>query len=301
MGPNRIVKRSNLLNGVFRGVYELRRLVTGKPYIAEADVTVACNLSCRHCYHANRRLDHGVEEPPIETWERRFADLYRDGIRHMFLVGGEPALRPDVLGCADRTFPLVDVITNGTIRIAPEFRHRLFISIDGTQATNDELRGAGVFGRVLDNYRGDSRAVINMTLMERNYRELEDVVRIARDNGLWGVVCNIYTTVRARAASDPLVVSDATRRAMVNEMRRVKRLFPQRFMMTGPMLRWYETADHTGACYWRTHVRHFDAAWTARKCFGDADCSRCGCMAGTFGNHLGAVLHPIQMTRFFMH
>ena len=107
------------------------------------------------------------------------------------MVGGEPALRIDVLLVADKVFPLVSVITNGTTKIPEEFNNRLFVSIDGSQKTNDSIRGKGVFSKVMKNYSGDKRVVINMTVTRENYQELEDVVKISKEKGFNGVVCNI--------------------------------------------------------------------------------------------------------------
>jgi MoaA/NifB/PqqE/SkfB family radical SAM enzyme len=129
------------------------------------------------------------------------------------LVGGEPALRPDVLMLADKTFPLIYVITNGTIKIPEKFSHRLFVSIDGLPKTNDSIRGNGVFARVMKNYSEDKRVIINMTLTTDNYNELEDITRIAEKNGFDGVVCNICTG--KTDSSSPLIPSKKERVALI--------------------------------------------------------------------------------------
>ena len=43
----------------------------------------------------------------------------------------------------------------------------------------------------MKNYSGDKRVVINMTLTKDNYKELDDVIKIAQENSFNGVVCNI--------------------------------------------------------------------------------------------------------------
>src|SRR4030042_1791846 len=124
----------------------------------------------------------------ILSWKNSFRELYKSGIRNILLVGGEPTLRIDVLMLAHRIFPFVYAITNGTIKIPEEFNHRLYASIDGSQKTNDSLRGRGVFSRVMKNFSGDKRVVVNMTITMDNYKELEDVIKIAKENGFNGVV-----------------------------------------------------------------------------------------------------------------
>lgn len=275
---------------------ELKRTVLGVKYFAEVDVTDNCNLRCEHCYHFHGKNDFWTQELSIDVWKKRFKELHRLGIRNILLVGGEPALRIDILMLAHRTFPFVYVITNGTIKIPKEFNHRLYVSIDGSQETNDSLRGNGVFSRIIKNFSGDKRVVINTTITRDNYRELEDVIEIARENGFMGVVCNICAG--GTDVSIPMVVTKKERKTIVEELKRVKTLYPNDFLLSKAMIKWYEYPDHTGSCYWGDEVLHFDVSWNRRRCFGkNADCSNCGCLAGAFQSPLKMIRHPREMMK----
>ena len=275
---------------------ELKRITFRLKYFAEVDVTDNCNLRCRHCYHFHGKNDFKTQELSIHDWEKRFNELYRTGIRNILLVGGEPALRIDVLMLADRIFPFVYVITNGTIKIPEEFNHRLYVSIDGSLKTNDSLRGNGVFSRVMKNCSGDKRVVINMTITKDNYKELEDVIEIAKENGFKGVVCNICAG--GTDVCVPMVVRKKERKTIVKELKRVKALYPKDFLLSKAMIQWYEYPDHSGSCYWGDEVLHFDVSWNRRRCFGNnADCSNCGCLAGTFQSPLRMLMHLREMMK----
>ena len=264
---------------------DLKRSIFKTKYFAEIDVTDSCNLRCKHCYHFQEKEDAKTQDLQTCVWEKRFNELYKSGIRAVLLVGGEPALRPDVLMLADKTFPLVYVITNGTIRIPEKFNHRLFISLDGLPKTNDNIRGNDVFSKVMKNYSEDKRAIINMTLTSGNYNELEGVIRIAEEKGFDGVVCNICAGGTDRVSS--MVVPKEERGALITEMKRVKALSPKRFLMTKAMIKWYEFPDHRDSCTWRNGALHFNVSWNKRKCFGNnVDCSNCGCLAGSFRSPL---------------
>lgn len=270
---------------------ELRRRIFGVKYFAEVDVTDNCNLRCKHCYHFHGKGEFNKQELSIDVWGQRFEELYKSGIRHILLVGGEPALRIGVLMLAHRTFPFVYVITNGTIKIPAEFNHRLFVSIDGSQKTNDSIRGNRVFSKVMKNFLGDKRVVVNMTITRDNYKELEEVIKIAKENGFNGVVCNICTG--GTDVNVPLAVGEKERKIIVKELKRVKALYPKDFLLSKAMIKWYEYPDHTGQCFWGDEVLHFDASWNSRRCFGNnADCSNCGCLAGTFQSPLKMLRHP---------
>jgi MoaA/NifB/PqqE/SkfB family radical SAM enzyme len=275
---------------------ELKRIVFGVKYFAEVDVTDNCNLRCKHCYHFHGKNYFKTRELPIHVWEKRFKELHELGIRSILLVGGEPALRIDVLMLADRIFPFVYVITNGTIKIPEEFDHRLYVSVDGSRETNDSLRGSGVFSRVMKNCSGDKRVVVNMTITRDNYRELEDVVKIAKENGFKGVVCNICAG--GTDVSAPMVVRENERKTIIRELKRVKALYPRDFLLSKAMIKWYEYPDHSGQCYWGDEVLHFDVSWNRRRCFGNnADCSNCGCLAGAFESPLKMLRHPREMMK----
>jgi MoaA/NifB/PqqE/SkfB family radical SAM enzyme len=272
---------------------ELKRSALGVKYFAEVDVTDNCNLRCRHCYHFHGKNKFEKKELPLDVWEKRFSDLHGAGVRFILLVGGEPALRQDILMLADRIFPFVYVITNGTIKIPRQFNHTLFVSLDGMQKRNDSVRGMGVFSKVIENYSGDGRVVINMTLQKGNYKDLEGVVRIAKENGFRGVVCNICAS--GTDAVIPMFVKKQEREVIMKEVERVKSLYPKDFLLSKTMIKWYKCPDHRDSCFWGDETLHFDVSWNRRRCFGsNADCSNCGCLAGSFKNPLITVLrHPL--------
>ena len=278
---------------------ELKRVIFGVKYFAEVDVTDNCNLRCNHCYHFHGKDDFKKQELSLSVWKKRFNELYRSGIRGILLVGGEPALRIDVLMLADRIFPYVYVITNGTIKIPKEFNHRLYVSIDGNQETNDSIRGDSVFSRIIKNYSGDKRVIINMTLTRDNYKELEDVTKTAKKNGFGGVVCNIC--VGRNEFASLMVVRKGDRKKIVKELERVKTLCSKDLLFTKTMIKWYEYPDHRDHCYWGDEVLHFDVSWKRRKCFGyNPDCSNCGCLAGAFQSPLRMFRYPRAMMKIVL-
>ena len=274
---------------------DMKRKIFGTKYFAEVDVTDNCNLRCKHCYHFNGKKDFKAKELSLEVWEKRFNDLHKKGVRFILLVGGEPALREDVLMLADKIFPVIYVITNGTLRISSKFDHLLYVSLDGDQKTNDMIRGNGVFSKVIDNYKGDNRVVINMTLNKDNYRELENVVKIAKENDFRGVVCNIYTPTVGEKSD--LFIEKNERKLIIDELKRIKSRYPNHFLLTKSMINWYEFPNYVGFCHWGDEALHFDVSWKTRRCFADADCSNCGCMAGAIQNPLRLLRNPKEMIK----
>lgn len=283
----------NIYKTFLRTFYEIKRLVTGRPFIAEFDITDNCNLRCTHCYHFAEVSPGQDSEIPLEIWKERFESLYAQGIRMVMLMGGEPLLRKDAVMLASEIFPFVEMITNGTIGLPENYDHRIFVSIDGTRETNDRIRGTGVFDKVIKNVSGDKRVVFNMTLMDSNYTELEYVVDLAQKIGVSGVVCNLFTTV----GKDQEPLDMETRKKITSELRRVKKLKPQTLLFTIPAIEWFEKGDHRDACYWKDHVIHYTTGWQPRICFASADCSNCGCFSGAMGSPFSSIRHFISIIR----
>ncbi len=282
-----MISRLPLLRNIYWAFLGLRRVLLGIPHTCEIDLTSRCNLSCTHCYlrHASACFSMDFAEPSVAEWERRMLELHSKGIRKVLLLGGEPALRLDILDVADSIFPVIMVITNGTIKIPGSFKHILFVSIEGDKETNDAIRGEGIFDKVFENYQGDPRVILNMTLHLQNYKQLENVVALSVRKRLSGCSCNIFCSSRDNPEEYESFVPGDTRQKMIDEIRRVRAIYPSLLLFTRSMIKWFEHPDHSTKCHWRDTALHYDANFASRTCFiQNPDCSRCGCYAGAFSS-----------------
>lgn len=122
------------------------------------EVTTRCNASCLHCFaHAgkSRRLSLSVD-----LVKEIIAEGYGTGYRHLHITGGEPLLWEglwEAMHCAfGMGYETVFLNTNGTLlseevssRLA-EYRDLLIsVSLEGTEAFHDHLRGEGSYKRAL--------------------------------------------------------------------------------------------------------------------------------------------------------
>jgi len=122
---------------------------TARPNHAVWEITLACDLACRHC---GSRAGHAR---PEELTTEQCLDLVRQmselGVREVTLIGGEAYLREDWLEIvrAIRAHKMQPTITTGG-RGIDEARARaakaaglltVSVSIDGLEATHDRLRG----------------------------------------------------------------------------------------------------------------------------------------------------------------
>ena len=162
------------------------------------NLTRRCNLRCRFCYSGSADVAYAGE---LSTGEvvAVMEDLRRFRVPALILSGGEPLLRPDIFELsaeAKRLGFYVALSTNGTQidetnigRIAELDYDYVGISLDGTEATHDHLRGeAGAFQAAM---RGVERCQaigikvgLRFTLTRDNAAELSTILDLIDRRGI---------------------------------------------------------------------------------------------------------------------
>lgn len=158
------VLKMNALNLVYEGmllgynqVCELReKYQCNMPWILLFDPTSACNLHCKGCWAAEygNRLNLSYED-----MDRIVTEGEELGIHWYMMTGGEPMCRKsDILKLAAKHQESVfHLFTNGTL-IDQEFCDEVkkvgnmafFLSIEGSEESNDDRRGEGIYRKVLN-------------------------------------------------------------------------------------------------------------------------------------------------------
>jgi pyruvate-formate lyase-activating enzyme len=164
-----------------------------------------CNLACAHCFNSSG--------PGVKTFGYlSLADVRRElevgarrGVREVFFTGGEPFLHTAIaeMLSASLEYAATTVLTNGTLindrmtdqlaEIERRSRYSLEIrvSIDSfDERTNDAIRGAGVFQRVMATVaRLDRRGLLPLVTVVRTWSDAEEqavlpgFTRILREAG----------------------------------------------------------------------------------------------------------------------
>ncbi|MBI5777397.1 MAG: radical SAM protein, partial [Nitrospirae bacterium] len=174
-------------------------VITGRPLLAIFEINLRCNSACGYC---GLPLNEGRYEMTREEIRRVFAGLYRDGLRFVFVQGGEPLLRrdlPEILADLHAIGFGLSLITNGS-RFTPELVSRLAklpINLSVSLDTLDRgryarIRGADLLPSVLDGIellrRFPHPKFLTCIVSEANRDEVPDVVRFARAQGFMPVV-----------------------------------------------------------------------------------------------------------------
>jgi radical SAM protein with 4Fe4S-binding SPASM domain len=191
-----------------RGFFDLKGLLAGDvldveppedhlvgPLAVHLEVIAACNLSCCHCFAGE--LPRSPDPLTLLEMESLFQELAGMGSMRLGVTGGEPLMRADILDILDTATQAglhPCLTTNATLMtkdLARELGRRelvwLNVSLDGATAkSNDAVRGAGCFARVMrgiENLRTHARFSLAFTITRHNADEVEQCAHLARSVG----------------------------------------------------------------------------------------------------------------------
>ncbi len=195
----------------------LKNLLRGRPVLAIFQANLRCNSSCGYC---NLPLNEGRYEMTRNEIQKVFRGLYHDGLRLVFVQGGEPLLRrdlPDILEDLNQIGFRATVITNGTRLTADLIRRfdaqsvSLAVSLDTLdRARYERIRGADQLPHVLagidllNQYRCPKFLICIVSELNRD--DAGDVVRFARQRGFLPVVGAYHWDVGLYGKHDPALM-----------------------------------------------------------------------------------------------
>ncbi|KYK33315.1 MAG: radical SAM protein [Theionarchaea archaeon] len=196
-------KKKEVIESFISGI---RKYGYYKPLIAPRkatwDLTTRCNLLCQHC--SNKELSYG-EELTTEEVFTVLKTLKDFGIQHISFSGGEPLLRTDIFDILKKTKELgiaITLATNSTLVDKKTARalHNIGVdsiqtSIDGIGSTHDMFRGVqGSFEKAVKGITNLAKSgltvVVTSTVTSHNYPEIEKIVDLCLEMGVYGYVIN---------------------------------------------------------------------------------------------------------------
>jgi mycofactocin radical SAM maturase len=161
------------------------------------EVTLACNLRCRHCLSSSAH--QAPNELSTEEALQLVEQLRQEGIFQINFGGGEPFMRGDFLQILDACHArgiMTCISTNGTL-ITPELVEYLSltrlvaiqVSLDGArQATCEAIRGQGTYAAALKALQllaaSPIPTSINTVLTRDNANEIHDLQKLAKQLGV---------------------------------------------------------------------------------------------------------------------
>jgi len=199
----------------------------GKIKGAGFEITKNCNLKCKHCY----RRDFQGEDLTDEKWLEIFKNLKDKGYSQVAWAGGEPLLRKKLIGFGKEYFPINVLITNGTIPL-PQWDDVLFgVSLDGTPAIYEKIRGSSLKGQydlvkknILDGVKNGNKIYVLMTLNKLNKNVLEEFTKLWLNTGVKGMIFDFYTPQKDKI-NDPLWLSFKERDEVIEQISQLRKQY----------------------------------------------------------------------------
>jgi MoaA/NifB/PqqE/SkfB family radical SAM enzyme len=248
-----------------------------KPLLASFKLTYRCNLRCQQCPFYEMETEE-LTFPQVKDILDR---LYQRGNRLVVLEGGEPMMWKDseftirdVVAEARKRFFSVGMTTNGTLPLDVAV-DTLWVSIDGLEETHNQLRGAPIFSRIMENIGRSQhpRLFAHITINSINADEIPALIQFLQ-NKVKGITVQFYYPYNQK---DELFLDFERRERLLEEIIQMKK--------TGySILNSYAALKALKRNTWQCDDRLIDNANPDGKitqgCYlknrADIDCSKCG-------------------------
>ena len=263
---------------------------------AIVDVTDRCNLRCKHCFYF--REEHESLQMDGDKFLKGLRILRdRHNIVSMGWSGGEPLYRREIVEEGAGLFKLNQLFTNGTLPIPDVPGLMPFVSLDGTREVHDEVRGKGVYDKIMANIRDcPSQAVIFLSTVHRiNEACLEDMVGELSRLGapVVGVMVMIFTPLKSykqvkgyshsETQENVLDFTWEKRDALIDRLFALKLKYPN-FLLNVEgnleMMRSENAPEVTAKCNMPERTLTLDLRLDRKlPCVlgSEVDCAKCGC------------------------
>ncbi|MDR0393870.1 MAG: radical SAM protein [Tannerella sp.] len=169
--------------------FKARILGIKRPLQTVLFISDKCNLSCRHC------TVYRAVNPHIKSYEQIKEELaysYGLGSRFIDFEGGEPTLWRDgdkdlnslIRLSKEIGFFSATITTNALMPFRGSEADSIWVSLDGLGPYHDDIRGKGVFDRLVKNIEeaNHPRISVNMVVNSRNYLSVEETIEFAGSN-----------------------------------------------------------------------------------------------------------------------
>lgn len=170
------------------------------PYGLVLQLTSNCNLRCQHCFFCG---DTQAYNPVNDLSEKEILEhlkyfVEEVNIQYCNITGGEIFTSPSIFKILEYLKSknvIVELLTNATLitektaeRLSKVLNHKtdsIQISLEGaTEKINDEIRGKGVFQKVIHNVKyltdRNLNVVLSFTVNSKNADQLEDIYDLCK-------------------------------------------------------------------------------------------------------------------------
>jgi len=185
------------------------------PLVNTMIIHFGCNLRCKHCGIVQQAE---AAEKSKMTYDEIIAEMeyrFKSGARIAYFEGGEPTIWKDgdkdlgdlIKKSREIGYYNVGYTTNGTTGKIFTESDVISVSLDGPREIHDEVRGEGVFDKLmesLDKLEFDGSVFANMVIQKDNLAHIEETAKVVRDSKrIDGIIFNFITPPPYEIAVSP--------------------------------------------------------------------------------------------------
>jgi len=264
--------------------------ISKKPTRFTHEITRRCNLNCPSCYVYSFNPDYEKsgrkkifeevkkDELTYEEYKNIFKKEKENGCKSIFLIGGEPTLRMDIIELAYNYFGRnTSLITNGLIKIPRNLKMPFAVSIDGGKNIHDKIRGKGTWSKIFDNYSDDHRVMLSCCLRRGTTNQIQNVIDEWINTDVFGVSFFFLTPHKKDSST---TVLGKERKIAEKELHRVVDEYPNFVRMTHNLVNLL-CKINKGECPVFNYTLWYDyKGELINHCLlgKNADCALCGCI-----------------------
>lgn len=195
-------------------------IILSAPLLVWLELTSVCHLRCAHCFLDGAPSRSQISLTDVKRIVKELAEL---GVLRLTLTGGEALLHPDIAEILSivnsyklgiRLFSSGCLPTSKYELLSEHSIDTLFLSVDGLEKHNDELRGEKTFSAFKTNLAFLARLpsirniTISTTLDRINIAELPDLIRFAASYGVRTFLFRPLMVYPGTSALEPLAPHD---------------------------------------------------------------------------------------------
>jgi len=179
-------------------------------------ITTRCSMRCSYCY-VNLKTYQKLKDPTTDEVFQIIDELYDQGTRWLWFLGGEPMMRSDfgaIIDYAHKKGMFCDMNSNGilinkqNVNIVKKL-DGVCISIDGDAESNEHYRGKGTYKKALNAVKllrqNNIPVRIHSILTKKTYQKLDHLISLSKD---LGVSFNYCEVLKESSKNDQFLLSD---------------------------------------------------------------------------------------------
>ncbi len=224
-------------------------------------ITGWCQLQCTHCYNFSSPQNN--RELSLDKIVKILNEMQENGIKRLKISGGEPSLHKDfknIIALCAKYNMWVGLNTNGLYNESFSNYCKnspinvFFISIDGLENNNDNIRGQGVFKKVWKQCcqlrEANKEVVISFHVNKTNQNDLEELVTRSAVEGIDIKVSPMRLNGRAQDNMSNDLLSSQNFYELVKKVNQLRKLHPNiRISTDFDILSNKQLKDKGNTCY----------------------------------------------------